>query len=81
MLPTEDSAPTGAAETATNQLDDLLDSSIGKQNSEKDNQFAKIGEVVERDDETGVMEIESLCMNCHDNVSCNAFAYNLNRTN
>ncbi|KAL2830546.1 ZPR1 zinc-finger domain-containing protein [Aspergillus cavernicola] len=29
--------------------------------------FQKPGDLVERDDETGVMQVESLCMNCHDN--------------
>lgn len=32
-------------------------------------QFQKPGELVERDDDTGVMQMESLCMNCHENVS------------
>ncbi|KAL1971344.1 hypothetical protein VTN77DRAFT_296 [Rasamsonia byssochlamydoides] len=30
-------------------------------------QFQKIGEVVERDDDTGLVQVESLCMNCHEN--------------
>jgi zinc finger protein len=34
-----------------------------------ESQFQKPGDLVERDEETGVMQIESLCMNCHDNVS------------
>ncbi|KAL4903003.1 hypothetical protein BDW74DRAFT_180293 [Aspergillus multicolor] len=29
--------------------------------------FQKPGDLVERDEETGVMQVESLCMNCHDN--------------
>lgn len=31
-------------------------------------QFQKPGDLVERDEETGVMQVESLCMNCHENV-------------
>lgn len=30
-------------------------------------QFQKPGDLVERDEETGVMQVESLCMNCHEN--------------
>ncbi|PYH96597.1 zinc finger protein ZPR1 [Aspergillus ellipticus CBS 707.79] len=30
-------------------------------------QFQKPGDLVERDDDTGVMQVESLCMNCHEN--------------
>ncbi|OJJ44933.1 hypothetical protein ASPZODRAFT_652839 [Penicilliopsis zonata CBS 506.65] len=33
----------------------------------EENAFQKPGDIVERDDETGVMQLESLCMNCHDN--------------
>ncbi|KAL4990120.1 ZPR1 zinc-finger domain-containing protein [Aspergillus falconensis] len=29
--------------------------------------FQKPGDLVERDEETGVMQVESLCMNCHEN--------------
>ncbi|KAL3493388.1 ZPR1 zinc-finger domain-containing protein [Aspergillus germanicus] len=32
-----------------------------------ESQFQKPGDLVERDEETGVMQVESLCMNCHDN--------------
>lgn len=31
-------------------------------------QFQKPGDLVERDEDTGVMQLESLCMNCHENV-------------
>ena len=31
-------------------------------------QFQGLNEAVERNDDTGVMSIESLCMNCHENV-------------
>lgn len=34
-----------------------------------ESQFQKPGELVERDEDTGLMQVESLCMNCHDNVS------------
>jgi zinc finger protein len=30
--------------------------------------FQKPGDLVERNEETGVMQVESLCMNCHENV-------------
>ncbi|KAL4921444.1 ZPR1 zinc-finger domain-containing protein [Aspergillus aurantiobrunneus] len=30
-------------------------------------QFQKPGDLVERNEETGVMQVESLCMNCHEN--------------
>lgn len=33
-----------------------------------ESQFQKPGDLVERDDDTGVMQVESLCMNCHENV-------------
>lgn len=33
-----------------------------------ESQFQNIGDLVERNDETGVMSVESLCMNCHENV-------------
>jgi zinc finger protein len=31
-----------------------------------ESQFQKPGDLVERDDDTGAMSIESLCMNCHE---------------
>lgn len=33
-----------------------------------ESQFQKPGDLVERDDDTGVMQVESLCMNCHESV-------------
>ncbi|KAL1994923.1 hypothetical protein VTN49DRAFT_1110 [Thermomyces lanuginosus] len=36
-------------------------------NQKQDTQFQTIGQVVENDDDTGVVEVESLCMNCHEN--------------
>ncbi|KAL3479308.1 ZPR1 zinc-finger domain-containing protein [Aspergillus californicus] len=35
--------------------------------SQFESQFQKPGDLVERDDDTGLMQVESLCMNCHDN--------------
>ncbi|KAA8650926.1 hypothetical protein EYZ11_001870 [Aspergillus tanneri] len=32
-----------------------------------ESQFQKPGDLVEQDDDTGVMQLESLCMNCHEN--------------
>jgi hypothetical protein len=37
-------------------------------NNAQESQFQNIGDLVERNDETGVMSVESLCMNCHENV-------------
>ncbi|KAJ5329611.1 hypothetical protein N7541_000224 [Penicillium brevicompactum] len=34
--------------------------------SQFESQFQKPGDLVERDDDTGLMEVESLCMNCHE---------------
>lgn len=34
-----------------------------------ESQFQKPGDLVERDEDTGMMQVESLCMNCHENVS------------
>lgn len=33
-----------------------------------ESQFQKPEDLVERDEDTGVMQMESLCMNCHKNV-------------
>ncbi|KAJ6164753.1 zinc finger protein ZPR1 [Penicillium chermesinum] len=35
--------------------------------STDDSQFQKIGDLVERNEDTGAMQVESLCMNCHEN--------------
>lgn len=37
-------------------------------NNVPESQFQKPGDLVERDYDTGVMQMESLCMNCHENV-------------
>lgn len=55
------------AADSTAQMDRMLDSATQKQ-PENESQFQKLGEVVENDDDNGVVEIESLCMNCHENV-------------
>lgn len=34
-----------------------------------ESQFQKLGDLVEKNDDTGVMSVESMCMNCHENVS------------
>ena len=39
-----------------------------QQVTQEESQFQKPGDLVERDEETGVMQVESLCMNCHENV-------------
>ncbi|KAE8152903.1 ZPR1 zinc-finger domain-containing protein [Aspergillus avenaceus] len=38
-----------------------------QQETAAESQFQKPGDLVERDDDTGVMQLESLCMNCHEN--------------
>ncbi|KAB8079346.1 ZPR1 zinc-finger domain-containing protein [Aspergillus leporis] len=38
-----------------------------QQETVPESQFQKLGDLVERDDDTGVMQVESLCMNCHEN--------------
>ncbi|KAI9373012.1 ZPR1 zinc-finger domain-containing protein [Aspergillus egyptiacus] len=42
------------------------DQSVAKEEVAK-SQFQKPGELVEKNEETGVMQVESLCMNCHEN--------------
>ena len=54
-------------------MDRMLDSMTQKkpENAEQTamkSQFHKLGEVVENEEDNGVVEIESLCMNCHENV-------------
>lgn len=39
-----------------------------QQEAPVESQFQKPGDLVERDEDTGVMSLESLCMNCHENV-------------
>ncbi|OGM51244.1 zinc finger protein ZPR1 [Aspergillus bombycis] len=38
-----------------------------QQEAPVESQFQKPGDLVERDEDTGVMTVESLCMNCHEN--------------
>ncbi|KAJ5785322.1 nucleolar zinc-finger protein [Penicillium pulvis] len=40
---------------------------INDEISAPESQFQDLNEVVDRNDDTGVMQVESLCMNCHDN--------------
>ena len=37
-------------------------------NEGEQSQFQGLKEAVEKNDDTGVMSIESMCMNCHQNV-------------
>lgn len=55
----------GEAPGPNQQTGHAQDGKVQKQ----DAQFQTIGQVVENDDDTGVVEVESLCMNCHENVS------------
>lgn len=47
------------------------------ENNAAESQFQTATELVERNEDTGVMQVESLCMNCHENVSlsCPVFIY------
>lgn len=57
---------TAPAPAATEQIDRMLDSMTQKK-PDNESQFQRLGEVVEGEDDTGVVEVESLCMNCHEN--------------
>lgn len=48
-----------SAEEIDKAANDMIDSQM----------FQKPGDLVERDDDTGLMQVESMCMNCHENVS------------
>ncbi|PGG96528.1 hypothetical protein AJ79_09546 [Helicocarpus griseus UAMH5409] len=58
-----------AAPTSTSNTEDKLNAQVGKMDrndvAQKDSQ--KDENRIERDDETGLMQLESMCMNCHDN--------------
>lgn len=58
-----------AAEDHTEQMDRMLDTMTQK-NQQSESQFQKLGDVVENEDDNGIVAVESLCMNCHENVSC-----------
>jgi predicted aldo/keto reductase-like oxidoreductase len=70
-------------ENTTEQMDHMLDTMTQKnqQSEESESQFQKLGDVVENEDDNGVVQIESLCMNCHENVSCSADLSTANVTN
>ncbi|RAL01286.1 zinc finger-containing protein ZPR1 [Aspergillus ibericus CBS 121593] len=42
-------------------------STEGDNTTQPESQFQKPGDLVERNEDTGVMQVESMCMNCHDN--------------
>ncbi|PWY91751.1 zinc finger protein ZPR1 [Aspergillus sclerotioniger CBS 115572] len=42
-------------------------SAEGDNTTQAESQFQKPGDLVERNEDTGVMQVESMCMNCHDN--------------
>ncbi|QKX58114.1 uncharacterized protein TRUGW13939_05235 [Talaromyces rugulosus] len=56
-------------ENTTEQMDHMLDTMTQKnqQSEESESQFQKLGDVVDNQDDNGVVQVESLCMNCHDN--------------
>ncbi|KAJ9192109.1 hypothetical protein DTO166G4_7960 [Paecilomyces variotii] len=49
---------------AAAQMDKMLDASMAQKN---DSQFQKPSDLVERDEDTGLVSVESLCMNCGEN--------------
>ncbi|KAL2011038.1 hypothetical protein VTN00DRAFT_3756 [Thermoascus crustaceus] len=61
-------APAAAQEkeNATEQMDRMLDSMVQPKEA-NESQFQKPGDLVERDEDTGLVQVESLCMNCHEN--------------
>lgn len=67
----------------TEQIDRMLDTMTQKnqQSEQNESQFQKLGDVVENQDDNGVVQVESLCMNCHENVSCSAYLSTANVTN
>lgn len=67
MSTTENPKADTAAANPTEEMDRMLDTMTQKK-PENDSQFQKLGDVVEGEDDNGVVEIESLCMNCHENV-------------
>jgi hypothetical protein len=67
MSKEETAASAGAPENLSEQMDRMLDSMTEK-HDQNESQFHKLGEVVENEDDTGLVEVESLCMNCHENV-------------
>jgi hypothetical protein len=46
----------------------VIDNSSKNPIGSKLEQFQKLGDVIEKHDETGLMQVESFCMNCHENV-------------
>lgn len=67
MSKEDNTASAGVSENASEQMDRVLDSATQKQ-EQNESQFQKLGEIVEKEDDTGLVEVESLCMNCHKNV-------------
>lgn len=57
----EDEEAPGLDNSSKNtSMNDTMDSKL--------EHFHKLGDVIERQDETGLMQVESLCMHCHENV-------------
>jgi zinc finger protein len=48
--------------------DSTASAGVSEKKDQIESQFHKLGEIVEKEDDTGLVEIESLCMNCHENV-------------
>ncbi|OKL57658.1 hypothetical protein UA08_07216 [Talaromyces atroroseus] len=66
MSKEDNTATAAAAAGPAEQMDRMLDSMTQKKEG-NESQFQKLGDVVEGEDDNGVVEVESLCMNCHEN--------------
>ncbi|KAL1985389.1 hypothetical protein VTN96DRAFT_7950 [Rasamsonia emersonii] len=66
MSKDENAVSAAVSENAPEQTGGVPDSATQKQD-QNESQFQKIGEIVERDEDTGLVQVESLCMNCHEN--------------
>lgn len=52
---------------------DFIMSGDAQTNDAAQSAFQKPGDLVDRNEDTGVMQLESLCMNCHENVCFHRF--------
>lgn len=74
MSKDENAVSAAVSENAPEQTGGVPDSATQKQD-QNESQFQKIGEIVERDEDTGLVQVESLCMNCHENVCSTAQSF------
>lgn len=59
------SSKSNSLHTITNTLTMSIENET---NNAAESQFQKPSDLVEKNEDTGVMQLESLCMNCHENV-------------